>query len=180
MLPIGDVPKIATEHVAKEIEGCLRLEADILLPLGRPEFALDKKRLQYDAGVILQALMEDPIHDYTKVIAMLNVDLFVPIFTHVFGEAKQGGDYALVSIYRLQEKMDGTNPSPSKILERAAKVALHELGHLFDLVHCLDEGCLMHFSGTLGDLDKTPISFCHYCETFLEDAIGRPRGPRRR
>ena len=180
VLPIGDVPKIATEHVAKEIKGHLSIDTDVLSPLDHPDFALDPKRLQYNAGAILQALEEDPLHDYTKVIAILNVDLFIPIFTHVFGEAKQGGDYALVSLYRLREKRGKITLSAPMILDRTAKVALHELGHLFDLVHCLDNGCLMHFSGTLRDLDDTPLSFCHYCATFLRDVLGRLRGPRRR
>lgn len=171
VLPIGDVPKIAIEHVEKKIKGCLNLDTDILLPLAHPHFALDKKRRQYNAGAILHALEEDSLHDCTKVIAMLNVDLFIPIFTHVFGEARQGGDYALVSLYRLREKSDGMTLSVPMILERTAKVALHELGHLFDLVHCMDEGCLMHFSGTIKELDFISFSFCPYCATSLRDAL---------
>jgi archaemetzincin len=106
--------------------------------------------------------------EYDKVIAVLNVDIFMPIFTHVFGEAKQGGKCGLVSVFRLKMEQDCIYPAPSLVYERAAKVALHELGHLFNLLHCEDHRCLMHFSGDLCQLDKTPFYFCRYCTAFLQ------------
>jgi archaemetzincin len=48
---------------------------------------------------------------------------------------------------------------------------MHELGHLFDLHHCMDRKCLMHFSGGLEDLDEAPLYFCRYCSVFLRDAL---------
>jgi len=102
-----------------------------------------------------------------KVIALVNVDLFIPIFTHVYGEARQNGKIALVSTFRLAQKKGGTSPPPDEILERTAKVALHELGHLFNLEHCQDSKCLMHFSGHLAELDETPLYYCRYCATIF-------------
>jgi len=107
------------------------------------------------------------------VIGILDVDLFVPIFSHVFGEAKQGGKYALVSLFRLKKNPDGSTIMSSNFYERAAKVALHELGHLYNLFHCEDKRCLMHFSGGLEDLDETPLYFCRYCTAFFKDALLR-------
>jgi archaemetzincin len=54
-----------------------------------------------------------------------------------------------------------------QVLERTAKVALHELGHLFSLVHCEDSHCVMHFSGQVDALDKIPPYFCKYCNAAL-------------
>ncbi len=171
LVPIGEVPQITSKSVAAHIIGYLDLDVDILPTLEHPSYAHDQKRVQYDAGAILKTLESEPFQGHTKVIAVLDVDLFVPILTHVFGEAKQGGRFALVSLYRLKKNTDGSTAPLSLQLERAAKVALHELGHLFDLHHCMDARCLMHFSGDLEDLDKTPLYFCRYCSVFLRDAL---------
>ncbi len=173
LAPIGDVPEITSKAIAAHILGYMNLNVDILPPLEHPAYALHEKRLQYDAGTILKALEEASFHEYEKVIAVLDVDLFVPILTYVFGEARQGGKYALVSLYRLKKNLDGSTASTPLLLERAAKVALHELSHLFDLHHCMDTRCLMHFSGELGQLDETPLYFCRYCSTYFGDSLGR-------
>ena len=171
VVPFGEVPEILPKTIAAHLLGYLHLEPDILTPLAQPVYAYNETRLQYDAGIILKGFDSTAFHAYEKVIGVLDVDLFVPIFTHVFGEARQGGKYALVSLYRLERDLDGS-PSPLSIqLERAAKVALHELGHLFDLRHCTDEKCLMHFSGGIEDLDRTPIYFCRYCSIYFRDAV---------
>ena len=171
VVPVGEVPENVCKAVAANILGYLYINTDITPPVEHPAYAYDKRRLQYNAGIILKEFESMHFHKYEKVIAVLDVDLFVPILTHVFGEARQGGKYALVSFYRLKRNSDGSIPPLSLSLERAAKVALHELGHLFDLIHCTDERCLMHFSGGLQDLDKTPIFFCRYCSVYLRDAL---------
>jgi archaemetzincin len=173
VVPIGNIPEIATKTVAAHILGYLNLDSDILPPLKRPEYAHDERRLQYNAGTILKTLDLETFPNYSKLIGVLDVDIFVPILTHVFGEAKQGGKFGLVSLYRLKRQSDGsTSPAPV-LLERVAKVALHEIGHLFNLLHCMDERCLMHFSGGLQELDSAPVLFCRYCSAYLRDAIRR-------
>ena len=173
VVPVGEVPELAPKVIAAHITGYLKLSAEVLTPLDHPAYAFDEIRLQYNAGSILNFFDSSPFDEYDKVIGVLNVDLFVPIFTHVFGEAKQNGKYALVSLFRLAEGKEGC-ASPSSILfERAAKVALHELGHLFNLFHCQDNKCLMHFSGDLEDLDHTPLYFCRYCLAYYQDALSR-------
>ena len=171
MVPIGEVSQITSKSIAAHMLGYLDLDVDILPALADPTYAHDLKRAQYDAGTILKAMELEPFQGHAKVIGVLDVDLFVPILTHVFGEARQGGRCALVSIHRLKKNNDGSAAPLSLQLERAAKVALHELGHLCDLHHCTDSKCLMHFSGDLEDLDKTPLYFCRYCSVFLGDAL---------
>ena len=171
VVPIGDIPEIISKTVAAHMLGYLGLNADILPPLEEPAYAHDEKRFQYNAMLILKALEQERFSDYAKVIGILDLDIFVPLFTHVFGEAKQGGRSALVSLYRLRKDPEGSTPPPALVLERAAKVALHEVGHLFNLVHCTDEKCLMHFSGVLSDLDRTPLYFCRYCSIYFRDAL---------
>ena len=171
VVPVGKVPELAPKVIAAHITGYLKLSAEILNPLELPGNAFDERRLQYDAGSILNFFESFPFDEYDKVIGVLNVDLFVPIFTHVFGEARQSGKYALVSLFRLAEGKESYKSSASLLFERVAKVALHELGHLFNLWHCEDSKCLMHFSGNLEDLDHAPLYFCRYCSAYYRVAF---------
>jgi len=173
VVPLGDVPEIALKVIAAHISGYYKLSVQILPPLEHPEYAFDERRFQYNAGIILKAFESMRFNDYEKVIGVFNLDLFIPIFTHVFGEAKQGGKFALVSLFRLGKNPDGSSSPSSLIFERAAKVALHELGHLFYLLHCREKRCLMHFSGGIQDLDDTSIYLCRYCSTFLKNRLLR-------
>ena len=170
---LGNGVELPVKVIAAHVSGYLKLTPKILPPLAPPAYAFSKNRLQYDAGAVLQDLEKRKFDSCRKVIAVLKVDLFIPIFTHVYGEARQNGKIALVSTFRLSEKNDGSSPQPAKILERTAKVALHELGHLFNLEHCHDAGCLMHFSGNLAELDDTPLDYCRYCATYFRDALRR-------
>jgi len=171
VVPIGNVPEITSKTIAAHILGYLNLDTDILHPLEHPTHAYDRKRHQYNAGAILKSLESEPFPDYMKVIGIIDLDIFAPILTYVFGEAKQGGKYALVSLYRLKREPNGSSLPKSLLLERLAKVALHELGHLFNLIHCMDERCLMHFSGRLQDLDRASLYFCSYCSVYIRDVF---------
>lgn len=173
IMPFGEIPEIVPKIIAGNIIAYLNLLAEIIPRAENPDYALNGKRLQYDAGTILMNLESSCLNNYEKVIGILDVDLFVPIFSHVFGEAKQEGKYALVSLFRLKKNPDGSVPPSTLFYERAAKVALHELGHLYNLFHCEDKRCLMHFSGGLEDLDETPLYFCRYCTAFFKDALLR-------
>jgi len=175
VIALGEVPDLIPKSIAAHIQGMLHAEVDVLPPLPLPSDAFDQGRLQYSASRLLQHLETLSLGLCDKVLAVLDADLFVPIFTHVVGEAQQGGKNAIVSLYRL--KTHGVN-SPlglSLLMERAGKVALHELGHLYDLHHCTDPACLMHFAGGVEDLDRALLDYCNYCRVYLRDALLRRR-----
>jgi archaemetzincin len=173
ILPIGHIPEIVIKSVAAHIQAYLNLDTDILQTLPAPDYALDRKRLQYDAAPIIERIEQESYKYQTKILGIVDADLFVPIFTHVLGEARQGGDAAVISVYRLLENRNEKVPPSPLILERTAKIALHEASHLFNLSHCMDENCLMHFSGSLDDIDSLSFYFCRYCSAYLREAMGR-------
>jgi archaemetzincin len=173
VVPLGKISDIVSKTIAAGILGYLHLDAEVLQPRKIPENTYDQGRLQYNAGLLLEAFESIPFQYHKKVIGVMDVDLFVPILTHVYGEARQGGGFALVSVHRLKRNLDGSPVPAPLLLERASKVALHELGHLFNLVHCEDGRCLMHFSGGVNDLDNTPPYFCRYCSLYLRDELPR-------
>ena len=173
IVPAEGAPEILAKTVSAHLAGYFSLSTHILPPLVPPDYAYNEKRNQYDAGAILKRLESEQVGKDVKVIALLDVDLFVPILTHVFGEARQGGKCALVSTFRLGPRTGLPAQPDPLLLERTSKVALHEAGHLFRLLHCEDETCLMHFSGGLEDLDRTPLFYCRYCTTYFRDALRR-------
>lgn len=172
LVPLGPVtPPKTAQVIAAHIEAFFGLPADILPPVQCPSNTFNPARLQYNAAAIIAFLEKQAPVGCCKTIGLFSEDIFLPIFTHVFGEARQGGCCALVSTFRLHLSEKPAAPPVSLVLERAAKVALHELGHLFNLVHCEDRCCLMHFSGDLEDLDATPTLLCRYCRLFLSQAL---------
>ena len=96
-------------------------------------------------------------------------DLYIPIFTFVFGEAQLDGKAAVISMFRPRGDADGSTPPRSLLLGRLLKLSLHELGHTFGLEHCREEGCLMGFSSNLEKLDRKNLAFCDYCQILLTD-----------
>jgi len=150
--PVGEIGSAVLKVVAGSFLGELRIKSHILSPLDYPLYAFDKRRVQYNAGIIISRLETLEFKGCGKIIALIDADLFIPVFSHVLGEARIGGQCALVSTYRLKESS-----------ERTAKVALHEFGHLMNLGHCHENSCVMKFSKNIEELDSISSIFCKYC-----------------
>lgn len=134
-------------------------------------FALDFGRDQYYSTAILEKLAAVAPSRAIKIIAITDVDLFIPILTHVYGEAQLGGSACIVSTYRLKE---GLSASVSKTFkQRVVKESIHELGHTFNLRHCKDNNCIMHYCRSVRDVDQKSDQFCRYCKVLLADEIKR-------
>lgn len=80
-----------------------------------------------------------------------------------------GGRAAVMSLHRLSEGAgEGGGRAPRHMmLERAAKVGLHEVAHVLGLEHCRTAGCLMRFSAGLTILDRLKMGFCPACQRDL-------------
>ena len=174
VVPVGGVPELAPRVIVGHIIGYFKLAAEILPPCDPPAAAFDKIQRQYNAALLLSLFESGPYDNYDKIISVFSDDLFIPTFAYVFGEAQQGGRHALVSLFRLAMEKEGRRPPAAVLCERAAKVALHELGHLYNLSHCQEKNCLMHYAGGLADLDSIPLYFCRYCNTYFKDALAGP------
>ena len=171
VVPFADASTMAANVIAAHVSGYLSLAVETLPAMEIPPDALDETRLQYNAASLIQAIEAMPLTGYFKIISLFDVDLFTPLFTHVFGEARQNGRVALVSLFRLETHMNGSSPPTDRVLERVGKIALHELGHLLNLLHCDDDRCLMHFCGGVQTLDQLDFNFCRYCRTSLRRAL---------
>jgi archaemetzincin len=135
----------------------------VLLEDGRrPADTLDARRGQHASGRILRFVAE--ARPRQRVLAVTDADLFVPVLTFVFGEAELGGHAAVVSTARL-----GRHDGPGLLRARLLKEAVHELGHTFGLVHCVERRCAMARSSQLADVDDKQAELCGDCSSLLRD-----------
>jgi archaemetzincin len=134
-------------------------------------FARDAERGQYHSTAILQRLGELTVDPGVRVLGVTAHDLFVPIFTFVFGEAQLEGHCAVVSCYRLAEEHYGLPADEGKLRERLVKEALHELGHTFGLHHCEDWQCVMASSHGVERLDVKGAEFCGECGRVVGSGV---------
>jgi len=166
--PIGNVDKELVRPLAREVERVFGFEAVVASLLEDVNFSLDLAREQYHSTFILEKLEDMAPPGTLKLVAITEVDLFIPILTYVFGEAQLGGTSCVVSTHRLAE---GISPIslPEAFHYRVIKEAIHELGHTFNLRHCPDNTCIMHYSRTVKDVDLKSEQFCRYCNIMFED-----------
>jgi archaemetzincin len=166
--PIGDLEHLPINPIQIGIQQIFHCRTEIVSLITDLNFALDPGRNQYHSSLILEKLADFAPDHAVKVLAICYVDLFIPILTHVYGEAQLGGKTCIISTYRLKQDLPPMHPQAS-LEERIIKEAIHELGHTFDLRHCKDQICTMHYCHTIEDVDRKSDQFCRYCKVLLDD-----------
>jgi len=172
--PIGDldVDRELLEQVGKEVGRVFGYDTSIRPLIEEKDLWLDPIRKQYHSTPILETLAIISPPEAIKVLAITKVDLFIPILTHVYGEAQLGGKTCILSTYRFTEGLFLAVGTES-FRYRIVKEAIHELGHTFNLRHCPDAVCVMHYCRSLKDVDRKSDQFCRYCAVLLEDEMKR-------
>jgi len=131
-----------------------------------PDFAFNKRRLQYLASDILDALIrQTEITRPGEILGIIDRDLYVPDLNFVFGLAHQKG--AVISLTRLRQGFYGLPENTSLFHYRVLIEAVHELGHTYGLGHCNNPHCVMFFSNSLTDTDRKGPEFCEKCTSKL-------------
>lgn len=163
--PVGDRTEAALlVQLIEALEKRFRVSCRVSTEPLDAAFAFDVHRTQYYSTAILQRL--EPLaagNDEIRLLAITELDLFVPVLTFVFGEAQLEGRCALVSLHRLHEKFYGLPERKELLLERVLKEAIHELGHTFGLRHCRDWRCVMASTHAVERLDLKSTEFCAAC-----------------
>jgi archaemetzincin len=170
--PIGDFTPDLLDRIRAEIKRVYAFPTTVQPLMADIEFAFHPSRKQYHSTPILEELARMAPAGAIKVLALVQVDLFIPILTHVYGEAQLGGKACIVSTIRLNEGHQSQN-TQEPFLSRIIKEAIHELGHTFKLRHCREHTCLMHYCRDENDVDRKSDQLCRYCKVLLEDDIKR-------
>lgn len=127
----------------------------------------DGSRRQYDGNKLLKKVEANYASDSVKSIALFNVDLFIPILTFIYGQAYLNGRTGIASLYRLSNELYGLPKDENLFLSRAKKEIIHELGHMFGLIHCIDPNCVMRSSTYVEDIDQKSVHLCAHCREKL-------------
>jgi archaemetzincin len=122
----------------------------------RPHGTLDERRGQHSSRAILAWLAERLPAPGARLLAVTDVDLFIPVLTFVFGEAQLNGAVAVVSTARL-------HPPAALLADRLRKESVHELAHTFGLVHCTSHTCVMARSASIAAVDVKSDRLCADC-----------------
>jgi archaemetzincin len=168
--PIENIDVCNYQLLGEEIHRTYGYQTEIKSLLQNVNFAYDLTRDQYHSTAILEKLASTSPSQAIKVIAITNVDLFIPILTHVYGEAQLAGKACIVSTFRLREGLSIATIEKG-FENRIVKEVLHELGHTFNLRHCKDKACIMHYCRSIKDVDRKSNQFCRYCKVLLEDEL---------
>ncbi len=128
----------------------------------------DPARRQYNADQILIKLDIIYGNEDSKVMGLFNVDIFIPIFTYIFGQAHLKGRSGIASMFRLSNERYGIKADNALLIERFSKEIIHELGHTFGLIHCRVPDCVMRSGTYVEDIDQKNTSFCENCKKQMD------------
>ncbi|MGA7722447.1 MAG: archaemetzincin family Zn-dependent metalloprotease [Ignavibacteriaceae bacterium] len=128
-----------------------------------------EERGQYFSTQIIAELMNITGELNGKVIMLTDVDIYVPVLTFIFGEAQLNGKHSIVSVCRLHEEFYSGESNSGLLLQRTIKEVLHELGHNYGLLHCLNWDCVMHSSPGIEEVDIKGNTFCKKCASKIEN-----------
>lgn len=163
----GNFEKDFLETIAESITREYHLPAS--LKEGRIDLSefYDPMRRQYNGNKLMKELESWSSINHVKTIALFKVDLFIPILTFIFGQAALNGNIGIASLYRLRNEQYGLKRDDNMLLERFMKVVIHEMGHMFGLMHCHFPSCVMRSSTYVEDIDQKSQHLCSKCRSKI-------------
>jgi archaemetzincin len=166
LLPVGTLAPPVLQSIAARLSRLIELPVHVLAP-DELETRKIAGREQLDAGTLLEAVEGRAVRSGRLLVGLTADDVAVPVFTFVFGLARQGGKACIVSLARADPSFYGLPADPDLRDRRVVSVVVHELGHLAGLEHCTDRACLMSFAGNIERVDTRGSRFCDGCGSRL-------------
>ena len=163
LLPVGTISHSLLENLRADLPKSLRIECEIHPLSLDPAPSYHAERQQFHSSELLQRMHEMVRTKDWRLLAITDVDLYIPILKCVFGEAQMGGSCAIVSIFRLRQGFYGLPEDEHLLQKRLLKESLHELGHTLHLRHCEDYRCAMASSHAVEWIDLRESSWCESC-----------------
>jgi archaemetzincin len=157
----------AINHLGRVVEQALDCPVELKDSPLEIAAAYDQSRRQYSSTILLATMLADGVDEPGKYIAVVDVDLYVPVLTFVFGEAQFNGSAAVVSLHRLVNQFYGLPRNDDLMLNRLEKETVHELGHTLGLYHCRQFECVMRSSTYVEEIDLKRSELCTSCHALL-------------
>lgn len=124
----------------------------------------------YSTEVLVKCKQNLPLLEGYKIL-LVDLDIYVPALTYIFGEAELGGEFAIISLTRLKPEFYMSPPDEELFFQRVLKEILHELGHNLGLYHCIDWDCVMHSSNNIDEVDLKGSDYCRKCRQIIDRDI---------
>ena len=167
LLLLSEMNECLVEILKKHLEQTFNRQVDVRRKNSNLEYAYEADRKQYNSPRILSRLQRIKRGDGDKILGVVDLDLYSAGYDFVYGEAKPSSGAATLSIYRLHSK-NYSGKTVSKIFqERVIREALHEVGHLYGLGHCVNATCVMRACTCLSEVDAAGNKFCSECTARL-------------
>lgn len=157
-------------QLAAKVERIFGTTTDVASASVSIDRAFDQSRGQHNSTALLVQLINVVSTQEEKNVLVVDVDLYIPVLTFVFGEAQLNGSAAVVSMHRLQNQFYGLPHDDNLAMQRLEKEIVHELGHTFGLFHCRQFECVMRSSTYVEEIDLKKTDPCEMCSTLLKEA----------
>jgi archaemetzincin len=167
LIAIGEVESGIMNLIRETVQEKLGTDVRQAPAMPDPDYAWDGRRRQYSSSVILRDILSNLPAGASKICAITEKDLFIPMLSFIYGQAQVDGQAAIVSLARLRQEFYGLPANPALLAARARKEALHELGHTFGLIHCPDAQCAMSLSTNIRQLDLKGNVYCADCRAMI-------------
>ena len=169
IIPIGHIDNDILQHTQMELEKRFNVVVEIGRQLEEPTYAYHKHKKQYHSTKILKKIHNLRLTGYDRILALVDVDLYVPERTFVFGGADVNKKVSVISLTRLRQEFYALPEDSTLFKYRIIIEAVHELGHTYGLYHCKDNKCVMFLSNTIDDTDHKGAELCSNCEKIMEE-----------
>ena len=170
LLPVGSTSVPLLQDLRAAIPKRLPVRCEVIPVTLDPTPSYHAERQQFHSSEILQRMHSVVRPQDWRILAVAEIDLYIPILKYVFGEAEMGGPCAIVSTYRLRQEFYGLQGDDALMRERLLKEAIHELGHTLNLRHCQDYRCAMASSHSVEWVDLREHTLCEACLYQLESS----------
>jgi archaemetzincin len=168
LIPVGTIDLALLQDLSVAIPKRLKVDCKIAPLALDPDPMYHPERQQFHSSEILQHLYARLQPQDWRLLAVADVDLYIPILKYVFGEAQVGGPCAVVSTFRLRQEFYGLDRDDALLRERLLKECVHELGHTLALRHCQDYRCVMASSHAVEWIDLRESALCKTCRAQVE------------
>lgn len=174
LLPVGTIDASLLENLRTSLSRSIQIQCEIHPARLDPAPSYHAERQQFHSSELLQRMHRLVQPNDWRLLAIADVDLYIPILKYVFGEAQIGGPCAIVSTFRLRQEFYGLDADDALLRERLLKESVHELGHTLDLRHCEDYRCAMASSHAVEWIDLREKSWCEECQAKAQGKLTSP------
>ncbi len=136
---------------------------------------------QVKTGFILDSLEKNLPNDGVLLVSFTTNDLYPnKKWSFVFGQARLYDRVGVWSMARFgkPELMSKDIDAFNLALQRTCKTAVHEIGHIFSVQHCVFYRCVMQGANSLTELDGHPSYFCPVCDAKIISNLKLPLSKR--